>query len=90
MWNTVVVLTFHENAVRLPLLCVNILLMYLASKQVVHSCFRCETIEGRGKGVLWLARERRLSHGDNEGQQRERALEEWGGGKKIGRAILTR
>jgi len=35
MWNTVDYLTFHENAVRLHSLHVSILLMYLASKQVV-------------------------------------------------------
>jgi hypothetical protein len=37
---SVLYLTIHECAVRLPLLHVNILLMYLASKQMVH-CFPC-------------------------------------------------
>ena len=60
MWSTVVNLTFHENTVRLPLLLVIIIMMYLASVQVVHCCFRCVTGDGEGssKGVWWLARER--------------------------------
>jgi hypothetical protein len=44
MWNTVVYLTFHETAVRLHFLRVNIRLMYLASKQVVDRCFHCVSI----------------------------------------------
>ena len=52
MWNILVYLTFHENAVRLSLLCVNVLFIYLASKQVVHCCFCCVSIAWHFSNIM--------------------------------------
>jgi hypothetical protein len=40
------------------------------------------TGNGSGKGGRWLARERRLSQGDDKGEQREHAVDDRAGGWK--------